>query len=378
MDNTISSMVDILEHHNISSLSDLDEKYLKLIYDNYVKECKLEEVKDCKEMDPAKDIYPCLNYPCKKFHKTDVPLWSAIEFLQVGRVQEIMDKMTEEEIIKKYPNLLMQIIKSMRGSSRETMSKLHVLRLSDFNSNVSNLLRFGDPHTVPVYRDLASDLLKYICMKCPLYITNEIITYLSTFGANKLTEILASYYPEKEEDDAKDRCFICFLAIDDYLIDCPCVCKMKIHMKCLLKTISKFGDVCRTCKKPYKSHRSDHFDSKIFFPSANIYFDERKNTYQMIDKKDKPLSLYYATTYCCVNRVKEIFDEMDDKEFKDYMQSDAYPTFKVVPDVFTSAGTKVEIQSKKYGVYCHSFHSNPFEKDEEIMKLYKEKGESIR
>ncbi len=126
--------------------------------------CK-REILDIYTIITEDDIYPCKNNNCNYYHKScsKHALIDAIFFLQFDRVKELIDNMTNEDIINMRiwkRNLLEYIENEMKGTWTKDIMTLGNIRPdnNDFNSDI--LLK-------------VKEILQYIFNKCPELLNKE-------------------------------------------------------------------------------------------------------------------------------------------------------------------------------------------------------------
>jgi hypothetical protein len=137
--------------------------------------CK-REILDIYTIITEDDIYPCKNNNCNYYHKScsKHALIDAIFFLQFDRVKELVDNMTNEDLISMRiwkRNLLEYIQNEMKGNWTKEMTTLGNIRPDIINnrSAVNN-----DSHINILLK--LTEILQYIFNKCPeLYNESNIL-----------------------------------------------------------------------------------------------------------------------------------------------------------------------------------------------------------
>jgi hypothetical protein len=284
----------------------------------------IREIVECNEMDAHNDIYPC---NCGKFHKAKNPLISAIDFLQLDRLKELLYNIPVEDILnkdlwgnentKRKTNILSYILVSLMSSGFSKFPCLNCISYS--NMNTTN--PYNTERDIQI-RDQVLKIIEYICSKYPKLIADHWVETAISYGSNLILAILLKYYDD--DDDSLERCNICYSNCQIQLIDYPCECKMKVHLTCLINIIEALGDnICRVCHKSYNAG-IDH-RHRIFFPFANIYASKLMSSYEIIPFENKLESLYYAIEYLQIERTKEILETMTKEEWDEYKKRNNDP-----------------------------------------------------
>jgi hypothetical protein len=122
--------------------------------------CK-REILDIYTIITEDDIYPCKNNNCNYYHKScsKHALIDAIFFLQFDRVKELIDNMTNEDIINIRiwkRNLLEYIENEMKGTWTKDIMTLGNINIINKNINYNHVLLLK-----------VSEIIKYIYNKCP-------------------------------------------------------------------------------------------------------------------------------------------------------------------------------------------------------------------
>jgi len=300
--------------------------------------CSLEKL-NVKKADPQNDIYLCREYNCKSFHKYQEnhlsPLINAIYYLELQRVKDLLNQISKEEVIDKYNfynlphnnynhNILYFIFSNFMNTGCAQSDNEGKLIPSLHSVSWYSLRKVIKPKNLAekISNELTIELVEYLCSTYP-----ELITYNDIEGANRLNcnviaNILENYYIDKIKTYDEPICCICFSSFEVNLINNVCVCKNHIHIKCLIKCINQFGDICRTCNNSTHSH----LDSKnrIMFPKVNIYPSPLLTGYLIL--KDEFEQLHYAIAYLCIDRIKDLLNNMSDEKFKKYVEKADYYT----------------------------------------------------
>jgi hypothetical protein len=172
---------------------------------------------------------------------------------------------------------------------------------------------------------------------------------------------MESYFQKKDiyniSEGDKPMCFICY-SDNSYLISNVCSCKNHIHLYCLLDCFEEYGDICRTCK----NQMNLKFNKKniIMFPSENIYIHPILGGY-VLPKTDFE-QLHYATAYLCVDKVKDILNNMSIERFKQYMKKADYYALHKKENGF------LKILDYPYTKFYRNEHNGDFLDIEEMFK----------
>lgn len=235
--------------------------------------CKLEKINGLKS-DSDNNIYLYNDYNSIELLN---PLLNAIHYLKIDKIKEILEKKRREEVVD------IKIIYSgeMKLSLLNyIMNKFQCFSLQEIDHNNNfipslNIVTWWTLRglikpkndTEKLSNKLTLILINYLCSTYPELITINDIEGANRFQCNIIANILENYYIDKIE--SKKDCCICYGSFDYNLITNVCDCKNFIHLKCLIKCIEEFGDICRTCRKSTGSHKDSK--NRIMFPNANIY-----------------------------------------------------------------------------------------------------------
>ena len=116
-----------------------------------------------------------------------------------------------------------------------------------------------------------------------------------------------------------DQCYICYTnEITDstnYLINSLCLCKTKIHIKCLIKMIKLTRKTfCSVCKKSFNAYYD--FKNRIIFPFDNIYYIPLlTDQIVILDSNDYFINLQYAIINRIDNKIKQILNTINDDDY---------------------------------------------------------------
>ncbi len=132
--------------------------------------CK-REILDIYTIITSDDIYPCKNNNCNYYHKSCSrhALIDAIYFLQFDRVKELLDNMSNDDLINMRiwkRNLLEYIENEMKGNWTKEIITLG-------NINLNNL---NDKNTL-----IFIQILNYIYNKCPVLFNESKILNIKKF-----------------------------------------------------------------------------------------------------------------------------------------------------------------------------------------------------
>jgi hypothetical protein len=268
-------------------------------------------------------IYPC--FFCNSFIKPiENKLLFEIYYLQLDNIKNILNNMTEEQILnyKKYlynPNIttnenildfiLFELIGSSGGISFPVCLKyISYMNITNYNKQNANF---------KIFIDKLIEIINFICNKCPKLITKKMIEHLTYRRCTKLVKILSNYYINDKFN--KNTCYICMADHDVNLIKMPCTCNMYIHLECLVELVNNNGKKCMTCRNSL----GVVIDKKkrIHFPKLNIYKAPLVNQYLIIDKDNIIESLRYAIIYLQIDKVKEILNNMTSEQFQFYKKN---------------------------------------------------------
>jgi len=261
------------------------------------------------EMDPFNDIYYC--YRCEQNHKCkpEDSLKNAVRFLYVDRVKQIIENQTEENGILGY------VLRSNMTlpSTREKFLCVDMISTVNFQEG-SIFQKMINPQQKKAM-ELYCQILNLIASKFPSSITERIIESQSSQRTTKIVEILTNHYIEPP---GKEACCICFSSHgSSYLIDNTCFCKTKIHVECLIKSVRKLGDKCKTCTHSYGSVVDSQ--GRLLFPFKDIYKLPLINQY--VIATDTNLKLHYAIAYLQTDRMSDILMGFSSEDYFSYLQS---------------------------------------------------------
>lgn len=319
--------------------------------DNFI--CKKDKI-DVVTVDSKNDTYPCKKYKCKFFHKSEDPLIDAIFYLQILRVQEILNTMTHDEVIE----YKITIGVSLHYDILNYILSEFAYMGNGYNPSLSwvswySLRLFNNHDDYKINNNLACNLVEYICSTYPELITEELILQTNNFACEKITDTLMYYYKDKPNTN---QCFVCFSCIQNQLILCTCVCNTYIHLNCLIKLVKLYGDICSSCKTSLNSFVDSR--RRIHFPHNDIYVKPLFSSYVFANKN----SLHYACAYLCVKRVKEILDKMSWNEFKYYMKSADYYGLHIITN------NKLKLIDNPYTNLSRNNHKLSFNSIENMLE----------
>jgi hypothetical protein len=318
-------------------------------------------VADVKESDPQKNIYHCKNDQCDQFHESSDSrrLIDAIYFLQVDRVQELLDQLILSEIKSMHTSFdddidaqiqthdaqaleffrscarnrnLLSFVLNTLGPYRENKHPFPTIDIATLNGVGYNTV-CGEANLMNLQRDLglpitkieikyrarnleanqrALQIIEIICAKYPDLITCVDFEHVALYRNLHVRNILVKHYVNQPD---AEECYICTSTHRIHLIPSPCVCKNKIHLECLIQMVRTFGEICRTCRT--STHGVIDHRGTMIFPRANIYKVLNFPHYVLIDPSNKAETLLYAVNYLQPRRVQEILGTMTDGEIQD-------------------------------------------------------------
>jgi hypothetical protein len=339
-----------------------------------MKPCEKEEIAT-KSIDADSNIYPCSNHSCKKFHISATPLTSALKYLQLSKVKEILkfadlataNKMILDElkICTNNPNIketehldiVNKFICELYGTSGSCAEypTVNVVGVYDMKVQPSPYKKHNhELHLECV--NLYCEILDYLCSKYPQSIKPSHFECMNAYSATRVIKILQKYF----QDDAplESSCFVCGTSYSSNLITCTCKCKINVHLQCLIELITKNSDTCKTCLTKFGSKIDKR--GRMFFPDSDIYASPLMSSY--IFPKTLNDKLHFAIIYMQVNRVKQILQSMTPEQFTDYKNNADY--------VSTHSPTFYDLISNPYSNY--SRHMYPIQ-HQQISQLLIEK-----
>lgn len=271
------------------------------------------------EVCPSRNIYYCDKcYSIHEYKHADI-IYPAVRYLYVDRVNEILKSMTQDDIIShrdRYGDNLLQMILKLRtiGLTKQRQQQflaIDLIKPTDFNEDYMYRGK-KNANIIKLYLEI----LEIICKRCPEFITESMIKYYNSIRAHSIVGVLSNYY----EDNNNDMCHVCFSSHAAGLIDNTCLCKNKIHIECLIKTVKCLGHICKTC---YHDNGSEYtINSDIIFPFNDIYKNPQADRYCVID--NKYLSLHYAIAYLQSARVTDILISFTKDDYDCYRKNADY------------------------------------------------------
>ena len=315
---------------------------------------------DAKTLIASKNIYPCRNWFCDKFHKSEDKevLFDAIYFLQPARVKEILqdfdEKLAKESKCQDDTMLDYIFLHLMyyRDESHEypTLARINFFSIShpDYNNNSSV--------------EKICEIIEIICAKFPVLIKEEHLETVVGQRIQKLITILTKYSKDKPN---ADECFVCSSTYSTHLIPNTCSCKNKVHLECLIKLVKQFGNICTVCKTTNNAVIDPR--NRVIFPKNNIYKEPLLSNYIIINQSDLSKSLSFAVAYLQVERVKELLGTMSSDDMKKYIE------FNTNHYGVVHKNAKLELVDVPYTNLYRSMFQDTFI---EIEKLLKSKLES--
>lgn len=295
------------------------------------------EIIEVNELDELNDIYPCKKYDCNKFHKSMdkyEALEDAINYLKPQRVKELLDNSFSKEELSNPECKLNKLNKLNHNLLESTISKI-ISCGGDKGIpciDIVNVFSFGNSRyrlspNEKISSVLFLEIIEIIAQKHPWMINSKCYCFPINYCIYPLFSILNKYYIA--DNEANKKCEICGSKYQEQLIAKPCAlasnqnvnsyCANKyVHLLCLIheiktNNIDGCGDICNICSQPYNSYIYD--TQKINFPKLNIYIQPLMSRYVFIEPDNKIGQLIFACIYLIVERVKEILDTIDDKEF---------------------------------------------------------------
>jgi hypothetical protein len=319
---------------------------------------KLEKLNVIKSI-PENNIYLYKDYK-------SIELTNAIHYLKIDRIKEILEKISREEIInikiiysdKMKLNLLEFIINTFQCFSFQEMDDNNNF-IPSLNTvtwwSLRGLIKpKNDSETLS--NELTVILINYLCTIYPELIKVNDIEGANRFKCNIIAKIFENNYIDKIE--SKNDCCICYSSFDYNLITNVCNCKNFIHLKCLIKCIEEFGDICRTCRKSTGSHKDTK--NRIMFPNANIYPSPLMDNYIIANENSfKPL--HFAIAYLCCNRVETLIDKMSLDKLKEYVENADYHALHKKEDGI------IKLIDCPYTNLSRNNHSKEFEMIEKLL-----------
>lgn len=164
-------------------------------------------------------------------------------------------------------------------------------------------------------------MTEQICKTYPYLVTDRLIELTNSKNAFILTNLFTKYYINNNNDDI---CYMCSSSHKSMLIQSTCLCKMKIHVNCLVDLVNKNGDDCKTCKSSFNSKK---INDVIHFPKNHIYKAPLMSYYVIIDDKDFKQQLKFAILYLQNIVVRDVLNKMSNELFKEFINDDELKTY---------------------------------------------------
>lgn len=240
---------------------------------------------------PFKDIYPKHTY-----YESDPNdfLINAVFFLQEKRVKDIILNCKETINIKK----------KIFGHEYNILEILCDCIYYDYEHNKSKIIRIAH----------------LLCSYDITLLTDKCFNMLYHAKRKELSIELEKYSENDKETD-KYKCFVCLAGRPEFLMMSNiCKCKTHIHIACF-ESLFKTNKHCTICLEKYKINEGHH-DKSYYYPFDDFYFTPLFN--HPITKIKETSQIKYALGYAQPTRLQFLFDNISDKEKKEYFESEYY------------------------------------------------------
>lgn len=271
------------------------------------KPCPFTPLEGYSEMKPEEDIYKCVRRDCNKFHKfggDNTKYMSAfhmsINYMQFQRSAQLISSIPKQDL--DFKEILDVTFSGLSGGWKISYMDLRMYA-NEYGYDVSE-------DVIVSYLDFVA----FVADMCPPELIKKFIKTSYLTGAFRLTKILLDHFPENEREC--DLCFICCTNANIDLIDSPCVCKLKIHIPCLIQLVQQCGNKCMTCHTTLHAQLDSR--KRIIFPKSGIYAAPLMSNYVIIKNDDKIQKLLYAIINLQISIIQEILGSMSDIEFRLY------------------------------------------------------------